>query len=212
MKSRIIAVLVCIGLIITFFVARSGPSAAPDYPTNSSLTPDVIIDIPAGSATMRVSNDPMMIDAVVSFPYAQSFEWTFDARRVVWVQVADSVGNWSEPYPGYAAPDAVAAAALVSQDQSNVVLTWQHAEANARYEVWRDTVPYFDPNNPGAETTKVGNVDPPFSSDVLSLTDYSIIQGTASRYFYIIRAFNAADAWADSSGVGVFSFAIQAGN
>jgi UPF0755 protein len=50
MKSRIIAVLVCIGLIITFFVARSGPSAAPDYPTNSSLTPDVIIDIPAGSA------------------------------------------------------------------------------------------------------------------------------------------------------------------
>jgi len=50
MKSRIIAVLVCIGLIITFFVARSGPSAAPDYPTNSSLTSDVIIDIPAGSA------------------------------------------------------------------------------------------------------------------------------------------------------------------
>jgi len=41
---------------------------------------------------------------VVTLPYTDTVTWVFDERRVLWVQVKDSVGNWSEPYPVYAAP------------------------------------------------------------------------------------------------------------
>ncbi|MEZ4867551.1 MAG: hypothetical protein R3C14_39860 [Caldilineaceae bacterium] len=54
-------------------------------------------------STMQLSNDPLMIEAVVTLPYSDTVSWTFDDRRVVWVEVTDSVGNVSEPYPAYAA-------------------------------------------------------------------------------------------------------------
>ncbi len=52
---------------------------------------------------MRLSNDPLMLDNVVTMPYSTTVTWDFDERRIVWVQVADSVGNFSEPFPAYAA-------------------------------------------------------------------------------------------------------------
>ena len=56
--------------------------------------------------SMRLSNDPLLIEAVVTLPYTDTVAWTFDERRVVWVQVDDSAGNRSDPYPAYAAmPD-----------------------------------------------------------------------------------------------------------
>jgi len=55
---------------------------------------------------MRLTNDPLLIEGVVTVPYTDTVTWAFDGRRVVWVQVQDSVGNWSEPYPAYAAPTA----------------------------------------------------------------------------------------------------------
>jgi hypothetical protein len=58
----------------------------------------------AGLETLRLSNDPLMIEGVVTRPYTDTLEWTFDERWVVWVQVKDDVGNWSEPYPAYAPP------------------------------------------------------------------------------------------------------------
>jgi hypothetical protein len=51
---------------------------------------------------MRLSNDPLMVDNVVTQAYTSTLSWMFDDRRVVWVQVQDSVGNWSAPYPVYA--------------------------------------------------------------------------------------------------------------
>jgi len=51
---------------------------------------------------MRLSNDPLFLDDVVTLPYTQTITWGFDSRRVVWVQIADSVGNRSEPFPAYA--------------------------------------------------------------------------------------------------------------
>lgn len=51
---------------------------------------------------MRLSNDPLFLDDVVTLPYTQTVTWGFDSRRVVWVQIADSVGNRSEPFPAYA--------------------------------------------------------------------------------------------------------------
>lgn len=58
----------------------------------------------AGVATMRLSNDPLWLDTVVTVPYTPTVSWTFDDSLVVWVQVKDMVGNWSEPYPAYAPP------------------------------------------------------------------------------------------------------------
>jgi hypothetical protein len=84
-----------------------------------SAPPEVYVEVPAGStltrtmaveaydelaevATIRLSNDPRMIDGLVTLPYTNTVTWTFDERRVVWVQVEDSVGNASDPYPAYA--------------------------------------------------------------------------------------------------------------
>jgi UPF0755 protein len=52
MKSRLVTIVVCLGLVTAFFVSRSGPSIAPDYPTNTMIasSSEVIIDIPSGSA------------------------------------------------------------------------------------------------------------------------------------------------------------------
>ena len=53
-------------------------------------------------AQMRLTNDPLFLEGVVTQPYAESVTWSFDQRRVVWAQVQDGVGNWSEAYPAYA--------------------------------------------------------------------------------------------------------------
>ncbi len=55
-------------------------------------------------SSMRISNDPLFIDDVEIIPYEQIINWTFDERLVVWIQVMDSVGNWSDPYPVYSGP------------------------------------------------------------------------------------------------------------
>lgn len=56
--------------------------------------------------TLRMTNDPLLIQGTVTLPFTETVKWTFDERNVVWVQVADAVGNWSAPYPAYAAPEA----------------------------------------------------------------------------------------------------------
>ncbi len=57
--------------------------------------------------TLSISNDPLLIEGVTTQAYSETIPWTFDERQVVWLQVTDSIGNTSEPYPAYAAlPDA----------------------------------------------------------------------------------------------------------
>ncbi len=67
---------------------------------------DGIIGESAGVSLLRLTNDPLFLDGVVTQPFTDTVAWTFDERRVVWVQARDGVGNWSEPYPAYAAPAA----------------------------------------------------------------------------------------------------------
>jgi hypothetical protein len=69
--------------------------------TLTVLAYDGMQGLSAGPATMRLTNDPFFIDGVVTQPYTSTVPWTFDDRQVVWVQVKDAVGNWSEPYPAY---------------------------------------------------------------------------------------------------------------
>lgn len=58
----------------------------------------------SGLGTLRLSNDPLMLDDVATLSFTDTLMWAFDERRVVWVQVSDGVGNWAAPYPAYAPP------------------------------------------------------------------------------------------------------------
>ncbi len=53
-------------------------------------------------ANRYMSNDPLMLQDMISLPYTSTVTWRFDESRVAWVQVKDGVGNVSEPYPVYA--------------------------------------------------------------------------------------------------------------
>jgi UPF0755 protein len=57
MKFRILVVVAVIALVGVFFSVRSGPSVAPDFPTNTMIADqsEVVIDIPAGSSGSSIS-------------------------------------------------------------------------------------------------------------------------------------------------------------
>lgn len=59
---------------------------------------DELSDITA----MKLTNDPRAEQSVSPIPFASTMAWTFDSRRVVWVQLIDAVGNVSEAFPAYA--------------------------------------------------------------------------------------------------------------
>lgn len=66
--------------------------------TLSVLAYDNLGDVPR----MHLSNDPRMIDDMVTLPYSETVQWVFDEDWTVYVQVEDSAGNVGEPYPAYA--------------------------------------------------------------------------------------------------------------
>jgi UPF0755 protein len=57
MKIRLVAAIIGILALGVFFVNRSGPSVAPDFPTNNSISQEseVVIDIPAGSSGSAIA-------------------------------------------------------------------------------------------------------------------------------------------------------------
>jgi hypothetical protein len=89
----------------TYLVDAAPPVLYVEVAPGGTLTRTVTVlayDELAGLGQMWLSNDPLMLDGVVTMPYTTTVTWAFDERRVVWVQLADSVGNVSEPYPAYA--------------------------------------------------------------------------------------------------------------
>ncbi|NJN68323.1 MAG: hypothetical protein HC884_17235 [Chloroflexaceae bacterium] len=56
-------------------------------------------DLFTGVEWLHLSNDPMMLEGVVTLPYTETVSWTLNEHEVVWVQVEDGVGNRSLPYP-----------------------------------------------------------------------------------------------------------------
>lgn len=57
MKVRLVVALISIALVSAFFYARSGPSVAPDFPTNVMIADqsEVVIDIPNGSSGSEIA-------------------------------------------------------------------------------------------------------------------------------------------------------------
>jgi hypothetical protein len=173
---------------------------------------DGMIGQSAGLATMRLTNDPLFLDGVVTRLYTDTVTWAFDDRRVVWVQLSDGVGNWTEPYPAYAAPVLApqAPSAAISLDAGGVQLTWTHLDANARYEVWRDTTPYFDLTAPAADTVKLGDVYPPVGGGEVIYTD-TTGDPNATCYYAVVGVNALGQRSAVGSYVGVFRFGLTAG-
>jgi hypothetical protein len=89
----------------TYLVDTAPPVLYVEVEPGDTLTRTVTVlayDELTDLGQMWMSNDPLMLDGVVTMPYTTTVTWTFDERRVIWVQLADSVGNVSEPYPAYA--------------------------------------------------------------------------------------------------------------
>ncbi|MBU0494701.1 MAG: M23 family metallopeptidase [Chloroflexi bacterium] len=89
----------------TYLVDTVPPVLYVEIAPGDTLTRSVTIlsyDALVSLGQMWLSNDPLMLDGVVSLPYTSTVTWAFDERRVIWVRLADSVGNVTEPYPAYA--------------------------------------------------------------------------------------------------------------
>lgn len=89
-----------------YTVDKEGPVVYVDVPESESFTRIITIlsyDELSSLAGMQITNDPLFFEGVITVPYQSQIEWTFDERRVVWVRIQDSVGNWSPEYPAYAA-------------------------------------------------------------------------------------------------------------
>jgi hypothetical protein len=101
----------------TFAGVTPLPNIQAEASSGDSFTRTITFSADDGLLTkkgiLRLSNDPLMLEDVVTLPYTitrrQGFYlfigeviWTFDERQVVWVQVEDSVGNSSEPFPVFA--------------------------------------------------------------------------------------------------------------
>lgn len=113
--------------------------------------------------------------------------------------VALRVGYWANCV---AAP-AVAPDVSVTRDGVNVVLTWTADPANAQYQVWVSTDPYFDPDDSGG-----------VAPVVMAGTSYTDTGAAASleNHFYVVRGLNAcAAASTNSNRTGEFTFGLTPG-
>ena len=89
----------------TYLVDTTPPVVYVEVAPGVTLTRTVTVlayDELADLGIMHLSNDPLMIEGVGTLLHTPTVEWVFDERWVVWVQVEDSVGNFSETYPAFA--------------------------------------------------------------------------------------------------------------
>lgn len=100
----------------------------------------------------------------------------------------------------------------IGRGAGGVALSWDVGAAAHHYEVWRGASPFF---SPGAGATLIGDGATGNCSQaagVITCTDASALGNPAINYFYLIRAFNAAGAFADSVRAGEFDFALTPGS
>lgn len=122
----------------TFLVDTMPPVMYVEVAPGDTLTRTVHVqayDELGSVATMHLTNDPLMIEGVVTQPYSERVQWAFDERRVVWVQLEDSVGNLTEPSPAWAGPEV--SCDVVGGDGLITV-----ADIQAVADRWRQTADY----------------------------------------------------------------------
>jgi hypothetical protein len=111
-------------------------------------------------------------------------------------------------------PPVAPAVAIGRGAGSSAALTWTHTAANASYQVWRGTTPYFTPGASGSSLIGDGATGIcSRNGSTITCTDPNGVGDPAANSFYLVRAFNAAAAAADSNNrVGGFAFALQPGS
>lgn len=133
-----------------------------------------------------------------------------------YVQVVDGAGNvLTEHNSGWYFTNAplspVAPQVRIESAAEGTVLTWAHSPANARYEVWRHTIPYYDPTDPGSGALKLQDVYPLGSPVTVSITDPEGGSQSDDNFYYVIRAVNSAGAWVSSRTTGRVSYPLVPG-
>ena len=104
---------------------------------------------------------------------------------------------------GCAAAAAVAPDVTAARNGDDVVLTWPAVPADAGYQVWVSTDPYFDPDQPGGVTPAI-----------TAGTSYIDTGAAASlvNHFYVVRGLNACGAAsANSRRTGKFTYGLTPG-
>lgn len=114
-----------------------------------------------------------------------------------------NVGLAAGYWVGCAAAAAIAPDVTAARSGADVVLTWPAVPADAGYQVWISTNPYFDPNQPGGVTPVI-----------VTGTTYTDPGAAASlvNHFYVVRGLNACGAASTNSDRrGKFTFALTPG-
>ncbi len=102
----------------------------------------------------------------------------------------------------------------VAIDKTNdgIDLSWTHLDANAYYQVWRDTTPYFDPDNPGPNTTQLDTVYPLGTNGAVVVCPV-IIAEPNTNFYYLFRGVSShGDVSRASDPVGIFYFILEPGS
>jgi hypothetical protein len=98
----------------------------------------------------------------------------------------------------------------ISRIAGGVKLEWTANGSVHHYELWRGDAPYFSPGAAGSSVIgdgATGNCSR--NGSTIACTDASTVGDPAANSFYLVRAFDAAAAAADSNRVGGFAFALQ---
>lgn len=117
--------------------------------------------------------------------------------------IALSAGYWVACVAA-AAVMPVVTVAVADTNPADVVLTWDADPANAQYQVWVTTGPYFDPDHPGGVAPEVipglTYTDPGAATDPVN-------------HFYVVRGLNACGAASvNSVRTGEFTFGLTPGS
>lgn len=113
--------------------------------------------------------------------------------------VALNTGYWD----ACVAAAAVAPVVTAARSGADVVLTWSAVPADAQYQVWISTDPYFDPDHPGGVVP-----------EIVTGTTYPDTGAAASlvNHFYVVRGLNVCGAASTNSDRrGKFTFALTPG-
>ncbi len=106
------------------------------------------------------------------------------------------------------APTAVAPLVSIVLAGDNVQLEWEHTLPNAAYEVWRSSIPYFNPGDLGAEQR--ANIAAPTSEGPMSHSDTGA-GADQNIYFYKVKAV-VGGSEVVSNQVGKFPYGLEPGS
>ena len=110
--------------------------------------------------------------------------------------------------PDCAAAEAPDPLAIERSGSADALLRWQHIDPNTAYEIWRNTAPYFDPDQ--GEGSKISTE--PATAGEMTYPDAGVVGNPAQNHFYVVRGYVSSGASGPSNQVGEFDFELMPGN